>query len=359
MKVIHLITGLDLGGAERQLAALVQGKAINHIVISLKDEGILGKQIKDGGTPLYCLNLHKSLKGLWKLLRILREQKPDILQTWLYHADLLGLIFGKIAGIRRIAWNIRCSDMDLSRYSRLTAWVIKILKYLSPYPDAIICNSQAGQNFHAQLGYRPRQWVNISNGIDTAVFSPNPEARENLRRSLSIPQDALVIGMLARVDPMKDHTTFLKAMESLSTTHDNLYCLLAGKDTDIAQWPAIPPRLICLGSWDAANFLNALDIMVLSSAFGEGFPNVIGEAMACGIPVIATDVGDSAAIIQNPPCIVPVENVTKLQLALQNLIRLSCDERTALGKQGRARILEHYSLPAMRQNYEVFYKGLY
>ena len=358
MKVVHLITGLGLGGAERQLAALVQDRQIHHIVISLKDEGVLGKRMRDDGVPLYCLNLHKSWKGFWKLFQILRKEKPDVLQTWLYHADLLGLIVGKLAGIRRIMWNIRCSNMDLSRYSRLTTLIVKILRHLSSYPEAIVCNAQAGQDFHVKLGYHPRQWVKIPNGIDTVAFSPNPRAGKALCQSLNIPQDALVVGMLARVDPMKDHATFLKAMAQLSNTHDNLYCLLAGKGTDTAQWPVVPPRFVCLGIWDGSDFLNALDIMVLSSTFGEGFPNVIGEAMACGIPVVTSDVGDAAGIVQTPEQIIPVGDVAKLHLALQRLLSLSCEERTALGKQGRDRILEHYSLSIMQQNYANFYKGL-
>lgn len=363
MKIAHLITGLGMGGAERQLKALVTDREksfLSHIIISLKDEGVIGRQLAgQPGVYLYCLNLHKSLTGLWKFYQILRREKPDVLQTWLYHADLIGLIIGKLARVPRIIWNIRCSNMDLSHYSRITSFVVKILKSLSRFPDAVVTNSKAGQEFHVKLGYKPRRWVRIPNGIDADLFYPNRSAGQKLRRSLNIPDEAIVIGMLGRVDPMKDYPTFLKAMEILSQTHENLYCIVAGKDTESAYWPVVPPRLLRLGVWEnAPEFLNALDIMVLSSAFGEGFPNVVGEAMACEVPVIVTDVGDAAVLVRTETQIVPPQNVDKLILALKRLLALSSQERKAIGRQDRERILNSYSLPIMRQRYASFYKRL-
>lgn len=364
MKIAHLITGLGLGGAERQLKALVTRRpkesSLQHIVISLQDEGVIGKQLAgQTGARLYCLNLHKSLGGLWQLYKILRREKPDVLQTWLYHADLIGLIVGKLARVPHIVWNIRCSNIDLSQYSKITAVIVKLLKFLSRFPDALVTNSHAGQEFHARLGYTPHRWVQIPNGIDTDLFQPNPISGQELRRTFNIPEDAIVVGMLGRVDPMKDHATFLKAMEQLSRANENLYCIVAGKGTENASWPIVPPRLQRLGTWEnAPGFLNALDIMVLSSAFGEGFPNVVGEAMACEIPTIVTDVGDAAILVQTPAQIVPPRNVDKLILALERLLTLSSRERKAIGQQSREKVLSSYSLPIMRQRYALFYKGL-
>lgn len=363
MKIAHLITGLGMGGAERQLKALItdpEKYSLEHVVISLKDRGVIGKQIAgQPGVYLYCLNLHKSIAGFWELYKILRKEKPDVLQTWLYHADFLGLIVGKLARVPRIVWNIRCSNMDLSRYSRRTAFIVKILKFLSRFPDAIVTNSKAGQKFHTSLGYTPKRWVLIPNGIDTDSFQSNPTAGVKLRRSLGIPEKALVIGMLARVDPMKDHLTFLKAMEALSQTHENLYCIVAGKGTKSASWSVIPPRLLRLGIWrNVPEFLNSLDIFVLSSAFGEGFPNVIGEAMACEIPIIATDVGDAADLVRTPTQIIPPRNVGQLTLALERLLALSLRERKAIGQENREQVINSYSLSTMRQKYASFYKIL-
>ena len=363
MKIVHLITGLGLGGAERQLKALVSGKpqesSLQHIVISLKDEGVMGRQLRDEGIQLYCLNLHKSMVGVGRLYKILRHEKPDVLQTWLYHADLMGLIIGKLARVRRIVWNIRCSNMDLSQYSKLTTFVVKTLKALSGFPNAVVTNSQSGQDFHTKLGYAPRQWVQIANGIDTDLFQPNPILRKMLRRALNIPEDAIVVGMLGRVDPMKDHPTFLKAMKTLSQLDNNLYCVLAGKGTKEATWPIIPSNLRRLGLWEnAPEFLNSLDMMVLSSSFGEGFPNVVGEAMACEIPTITTDVGDAAAIVHTSEQIVPPGDVEGLTLALRRLLALSSAQRKAIGQKSRERILNSYSVPIMRQKYETFYQAL-
>ena len=363
MKIAHLITGLGMGGAERQLKALVtdgEKSSLSHIVISLKDEGVIGKQLAcQPGVYLYCLNLHKSITGFWQLYKILRREKPDVLQTWLYHADFIGLIMGKLARVPRIVWNIRCSNMDLSQYSRRTAFIVKILKFLSRFPDAIITNSRAGQAVHTNLGYRPNRWIQIPNGIDTDFFQPNKAVGQKLRRSLDIPEDALVVGMLSRIDPMKDYLTFLKAVKDLSKTHENLYCIVAGKGTKSASWPIVPPRLLRLGVWEnAPEFLNSLDIMVLSSAFGEGFPNVVGEAMACEIPTIVTDVGDAGVLVQTATQIIPPQDVDKLIVALKGLLALSSQERKTIGLKSRARILSSYSLSIMRQRYASFYKSL-
>jgi len=365
MKIAHLITGLELGGAERQLKALVTGKSeespLQHIVISLKDEGVIGKQLRDGkAVRLYCLNLHKSIAGVWRLYKILRQEKPDVLQTWLYHADLMGLIVGKLAGVPRIVWNIRCSNMELSQYSRVTAFVVKILKVLSRFPDAIVTNSQSGQEVHTKLGYKPRRWIRIPNGIDTDLFRPNPLLGKELRRTFDIPEDAVVVGMLARVDPMKDHATFFKAMETLSQANETLYCVIAGKGTEETVWPIMPPRLRRLGVWgNASEFLNSLDIMVLSSAFGEGFPNVVGEAMACEVPTIVTNVGDAAVLVQTPEQIVSPQDIDGLTLALKRLLGLSSQERKAIGQKSRERVLSSFSLPIMKQKYELFYQSLH
>jgi glycosyltransferase involved in cell wall biosynthesis len=363
MKIAHLITGLGLGGAEQQLKALVtdpEKSSLEHVVISLKDEGIIGKQIVgQPGVYLYCLNLHKSITGFWQLYKILRREKPDVLQTWLYHADFLGLLIGRLARVPRIIWNIRCSNMDLSQYSKQTGLIVMILKFLSRFPDAIVTNSQAGKKFHKIMGYRPRRWAHIPNGIDTDIYYPNRSGSQKFRQSLNIPENALVIGMLSRVDPMKDHSTFLKAMKILSQKHENLYCILAGKGTKTATWPVIPPRLLRLGIWkNVPEFLNSLDILVLSSAFGEGFPNVVGEGMACEVPVIATNVGDTAMLVNAPAQIIPPRNVNKLILALERLLTLSPQERKAIGQESREQILNFYSLSAMRKRYVSFYKSL-
>lgn len=363
MKVVHLITSLGLGGAERQLKALVtdpEKSILENVIVSMKDEGAIGKQLAgQPGVYIYCLNLHKSILGLWKLYKILRSERPDILLTWLYHADFLGIIIGKLARVPHIVWNVRCSNMDLTQYSWRTTLIVKILKYLSPLPDAIITNSHAGRVFHTKLGYKSKRWVRIPNGIDTDYFKTDKASGLKLRQSLDIPKDAIVVGMLGRVDPMKDYPTFLKAMLKISRTYKNVFSIVAGKDTDTAKWPILPPRMIRLGTWEKVpEFLNALDVMVLSSAFGEGFPNVIGEALACGIPAITTNVGDAALIVQNQAQIVPSGDVEKLFLALKEMLALSSKARIAIGQEGRERILTSYSLSIMRKRYTSFYKNL-
>lgn len=304
------------------------------------------------------------IRGFWTLFKILRKEKPDVLQTWLHYSDLIGFIIGMVARVPRILWNIRCSDIEpLFRQNVRNRYIVTILSHLSRFPYAVIANSHAGRLTHEALGYTPKQWINIPNGIDTDLFSYNEEARQDMRRSLGIPLDALVVGMVARVDPMKDHATFLQAMERLSKDSsgdfskdcDNVYCVIAGKGTDTADFPITPPNLKRLGFVsDIPSILSTMDVHVLSS-FGKGFPNAVGESMACEIPTLATDVGDSAILLDDPSLVFEKENADQLYKKIKHLLTLTLRERQQRGKNHRQHILDHYSVPVMQKKYEEVY----
>ena len=174
------------------------------------------------------------------------------------------------------------------------------------------------------------------------MFYPDPEAGQKVRQFLGIPTDAVVIGMIGRVDPMKDYTTFLRAVSQVSEEKGNVHCIIAGKDTEKTEWEITPSHFHRLGICEnIPGLLNSLDIMILSST-GEGFPNVVGEAMACGVPVIVTDVGDAAEIVQNPGQIVQPQNAGQLVAALRNLLTLTPEGRKASGAAGMERVRNLY-----------------
>lgn len=341
-----------------------------NIVVSLTNKGTLGSRIQNMGIPVFTLDMHRSILnpiGPYRLLRILQKEKPHILQTWLYHADLLGLLTGKLAHIPVTAWNIRCSNMDMQRYPKLTALVVRILARLSHFPDIVLVNSKSGKQFHESLGYHPHRWFISPNGFDLNIFHPNPEARIKLKKELGLSTETLIIGLIARFDPMKDHNNFIQAANILLKDNNEIHFVLAGYRVDqnnlkltrtIADFH-MESRIHLLGErTDITDITAALDIATSSSAYGEGFSNIIGEAMACGIPCAVTDVGDSALIVNDTGKIVAPKNPRALADAWSELIKMGLQGRNQLGLAARSRIETNFSLPDVITQYENLYKEL-
>lgn len=372
-KIVHLITGLNTGGAETMLSRLLSmmdPARFTNVVVSMTDEGTVGRRIRSDGISLYVLGIRSRFPNpisIWSLVRILREEKPAVLQTWLYHADLLGLIAGGLSGVPAIAWNIRCSQVEMQYYSKSLALILRLLGYLSSRPQAVVVNSETGRNVHKRLNYQPRKWEVIPNGFDLNVFRPDSRFRIQLSKELGVAADAFMIGLVARYDPMKDHRTFLEAARLLLVEHPNVAFVLVGRGvcvgnrelTSLSESLQISHKVHLLGERvDIENIIPGLDLACLSSAFGEGFPNVIGEAMACGVPCVVTDIGDSARIVGDTGRVVPAKHPEALAKAWDELIRLGPDHRRELGLAARRRIQEHYSLPAIVAQYEKLYEEL-
>jgi glycosyltransferase involved in cell wall biosynthesis len=281
-----------------------------------------------------------------------------VLQTWLYHADLLGLVAGRLDPKGQLFWNLRCTEMIG------TAGLTRLLASCSAIPDGIIVNSEAGQRQHAALGYCPQRWIMIPNGFDTGLFRPDAEARRRGRLELMLPDDAIAILLPARYHPMKDHRTFLAAAALLATRRPGVQFALAGTGVgcenrvliDEAAALGLNGRVRFLGEQpDISSLYPVFDIITLTSAFGEGFPNVLGEAMACGVPCVATDVGDAAAIVADCGAIVPPRDPEALAGAWERLIQLTPEERGALGRRARERIVEYYNLARVVGCFEALY----
>ena len=371
MKVLHVITGLEGAGAERQLVYLLRGVSgiqIQHEVVSLLDGGVYERDVRATGAGLHTLNMTRnrfSPLALFRLASLIHRRRPDIVQTWLYHADLIGLLAARLAGKAPVVWTLRSSQLELHHYSKLTGLTIKALSRLSRWPAAILANSTAGMNGHLAIGYRPRWARVIPNGIDTNTFRPSESARQEVRAELGIGADTPLIGCIARHDPMKDHLNLFSAFARVAA---NARLLLAGKGTEPGNHALTgqidlaglrSEQVIRLGERrDMDRIIAALDIVVLGSAFGEGFPNALGEAMACGVPCVATDVGDNAAIIGDCGSVVPPRDPQALAEAMSRLLALSSDERRALGLRARERIQKEYALSAMVRRYSEVYAFL-
>jgi glycosyltransferase involved in cell wall biosynthesis len=352
MQLLHVITGLGMGGAERMLVRLLGAMDRARFparVVSLTDLGALGPEIAALGVPVEALGMRRGVpdpRGLTRLRRIVRESRPDVVQSWLYHADLMSCF----AGAKRLAWNLRCSDMDFARYGRSTRWAVRALARLSGQPDAVLCNAEAGRRLHESLGYHPRRWEIVPNGFDLQRFRPDPTARARLWAMLGLPEDAVVIGLVARLDPQKDHATAFAALERVPEAH--LVCI--GRDV-----PAPSPRVHALGERsDVDALVPGFDIATLSSAFGEGFPNVLGEAMACGVPCVTTDVGDAGAIIGDTGFVVPLRDPAALAAGWQRMIALGPEGRARLGTAARERVVANWSIATIARRYEDIYASL-
>jgi len=364
--IVHLITGLETGGAEWMLARLVIGldrERHRSIVVSMTRPGAVGPLLTSAGIELHALQMRRGVadpRGLARLAGILREVRPDILQTWLYHADLLGTAARLVAPRCALLWNVQCAEsIDADVVRRLLVWS-------SAKPDAVVVNSLAGKRFHERLGYRPQRWEHIPNGCDTNVFRFDPEARLALRRELRISDDAVVIGLPARFHPMKDHATFLAAAARLAATRSDTVFALVGPDVDsrnsalgeLVAANRISGHIRLLGErHDMTSVYSALDIATLSSAFGEGCPNVLGEAMSCGVPCVATDSGDAADILGPTGVVVPPRDPEALAAAWEGLISLGPEARRALGAKARDRVIAIYDLQAIIARYDALYSG--
>ncbi len=367
--VLHLITSLRTGGAERMLEKLVtRDRSVRHIVVAMAGTDPIGPRMAAAGIELIDLGMtlgRPSVMALLRLVRILRAKRPDIVQTWLYHADLLGLVGARLAGVPRLIWTLRCSNIDFSQYNVLTGRIVRLLARLSGIPDLVLANSQVGMAAHMGLGYRPRAQAVVPNGFDTELFRPDVTAAARLRATLGLDAGARVIGMAARFDPQKDHATLLDAMALVATTHHSARLVLLGRGCDAAgelfgmvQARGLADRVVLAGERaDMDRILPGLEVACLSSAFGEGFPNFLGEAMACGIACIATDVGDARDIVGAAGLIVPPRDAPALAAALSSLLddpaRLG-----VLGVQARQRIIEHFSIESVVARFSEHYHAL-
>ena len=372
IRLLILIRSLESGGAQRQLIELC--KAIDNtlfsvVVATFYDGGSLRPELEaiEGVT---LLSLRK--KGRWDVLLFLfrlwyttRRIKPDIVHGYMGTANELGLITGRAVGAK-VVWGIRASNMDLSRYDWLSVWGYRVGIWFSRFSDLIIANSYAGKAHHVAQGYPSDRFAIIQNGIDTQYFDVNPHARQQMRRQWGVNDNDNLIGLVGRLDPIKDHPTFLRAAALLvqERTDVRFVCAGDGPSTYKQELEALAERLNLTGRviWagacsDMIAVYNALDIGT-SSSYGEGFSNVIAEAMACGVPCVVTDVGDSARIVGDSGMVVAPQNPQAIASVWTNILEMLNEERVILSGSVRERIVREYSVQTLARKTEALLMGL-
>jgi glycosyltransferase involved in cell wall biosynthesis len=371
IEVLHLATSFGRGGAElnlERLATNMDASRFSNTIVAmrLRYDGPMVQRVTQAGVRFRCLEMRAGVPdpiGFVRLLQIVREVRPQVLQTWMYHADLLGLLVGRLARVPVILWNVRSTHMNHRGIARL---VCRALVPLSGLPSAVVANSQAGVRVHQELGYKPKKWVWIPNSLELTQFRPEPEARERLRRELRLGSDAFLIGLVARFDPMKDHGNFIRAGGLLSAENPNINFVLVGQTLDSAnehlmsmlKAAGVENRFHLLGLRDDVGRITAgFDIACSSSAYGEGTSNSVAEAMACGVPCVVTDVGDSALLVGDTGKVVPPRNPKAFANACLELIALSPQCRSALGTSARRRVERDFSIGATVARYEDLYQS--
>jgi glycosyltransferase involved in cell wall biosynthesis len=374
IKTTHVITDLDTGGAESMLHKLVERMDRNKFdirVVSLTENGSIGEKIEALGIPVVALYMKKgrppSPASLSRFRQEIKNNRPTVIQTWMYHADLIGGVVGALARVP-VVWNIRHSNLVPGMDKKSTIWSRRWCAILSRWiPVKIVCCAESAAQIHASIGYCSKKLIVIPNGFDTQRFRPDQEAVHLLRRELKIREDAILLGMVARHSPQKDHENFLQAARILSS-RCAAHFVLCGKGMDWDN-PSIADKIKELGLVSRFHLLGerrdmpqiyaALDVACLSSAFGEGFPNVIGEAMACAVPCVTTNVGDSASLVDDGGLVVQPKNAHALADACWQLIKPGSEtKRLEMGRRARHQISTRFDIAGIVKQYQNLYELL-
>jgi len=371
VRVAEVITGLELGGAEmmllRTLGALDPVRFAPE-VIALRPLGPIAPRIMGLGIPVHSIGIRGALPTpaeLARLWRLMRRLRPEIVHTWMYHADLLGGLVARVATRAPVIWALHNSTLDPDHVGAATRFVVRLNALLSSWmPAKIVACSRASMQVHESLGYPAEKLVLIPNGFDLTAFRPDRAAYCAVREELGIAQDVLLLGSFARFHPQKDHRTLCRAAGRIARRRGDVQFLLAGDgiephNTQLSAWIAetgVAERFHLLGARsDMHRLTAALDVALVSSAFGEAFPLVVGEAMACAVPCVVTDVGDAAFMVGDGGRIVPPRDPAAFANAVLELLGQSPQQRAALGQRARERIASEFELSAVVARYADLY----
>jgi glycosyltransferase involved in cell wall biosynthesis len=371
-KLVYIITGLSTGGAEAMLLKVLErlDARFSPHVVSLTTLGEIGPRIASLGIPVEALGMQRGVPNPFAFLRLvhrLKELKPDVVHTWMYHADLLGGLAARLAGAGAVGWCVRNSNMDRNSMKLATRLVVGACARISRrVPDRILSCSETARQAHVDCGYAADRMVVVPNGFDLSRFRPDPLARTAVRSELGLDADAPLVGLMGRFDPQKNHAGFFTAAGLLQRRLPSVRLVLAGNGVDdrneqlLAMMDGARVRqathLLGLRS-DMPRLMAALDVLASSSS-GEAFPNVLGEAMACGVPCVATNVGDSAYIVGDAGRVVPSGDMANLADAIASLLLMPQAERAALGEKARARVAHNFDIDQIVKRYESFYDDL-
>jgi glycosyltransferase involved in cell wall biosynthesis len=370
IRVTHVITGLEVGGAEvilTRLLAQLDPAAHPGCVISLTGRGPLAEAVESAGFDVVALELRRlpGPLGLRRLLAAIRASDPDVVQTWLLHSNVLA---GSLAAARKVApvaWSIHMTEATAATEGRRNVWLQSAEARLSrSVPARIISCSYSTYALMERSGYEMERSSVIPNGFDLDALRPDPAAPAAVREELAIPADASLVVHAARLHPTKDHATMLRAASIVAAARPNVHFLLCGEGV-VPGAPGIAPEAERIGERvhllgrrsDLPRLFAAADVAALSSV-SEAMPLVIGEAMACGTPVAATDCGDSAELVGETGRIAPVRDPEALAAGILDLLDGPPERRRELGEEARGRIADRYSMAAMVGGYEDVWAAL-
>lgn len=371
IRICHIISGLNNGGAETVLCQLIEAlcpPTFEHAVVVLGSRGAMSPRVEKFAL-LRHLDMRPgrfTLSSLLRLRRWLRDYQPDVIHGWMYHADLMGTLASWGMGVP-VIWAVHQSLYGLQREKFTTRIVISTCSLLSRLPSRIQYVSATSATQHSAFGFSSERAILIPNGFDIDKFAPDVTTRSRLRRELNIPPDAIAIGLVARIHPMKDHANFLHAAAYFVKRCPQSVFVLVGDGAvqQNQQLTAMVEELdlsshvrLCGRRADIPAVDNALDIVSSSSSWGEAFPMSLGEAMACGKPCVATDIGDVQQIIGDTGIVVPPRDPAALSEGWSKIVALGPQGRYTLGVCARQRIVDHYSLAANSAQYAELYRSL-
>ena len=371
-RVLHIITGLYTGGAENMLRKLVIGMdpRFDNLVISLRDPGPMVPLLKKAGVAVECLDMpagRPTLPGLRKLDRLAKQFQPTVVQGWMYHGNLAASAVQKRLAQRvPVAWNVR-QTLALSSEKPASRVVVNLNKRLSRAPAAIIYNSAVSASQHESYGFCSKERRIIPNGVDTELYKPDAAARMRIRKELSISDQAPVVGVIARLHPIKDHPTFVQVAAKIREAVPDCRFLVAGAGTDDSKEleQLVTDAGFCSRSFlrlgersDIPGIMASLDVLMVTSCAVEGFPNVVIEAMASGTRCVVTDIGDSRAVVGDTGTVAAPKDVQALAKGAIDFIRSDLLARERGAKQARQRVIDCYTIGAVTDQYEALYDHL-
>ena len=373
MRIYHIIAGLHTGGTEMMVYKLLshmKGLGFDNQVISLTDIGAVGEEVQASGISVRALGMRRGLPNPISPVRLvawLIRERPQLVQTWLYDADLIGGLAARLSGTVPVVWGVRHTNLDPSVNKAITIRVAKTCAKLSRWiPTKIVCCSNASAEAHSRLGYAADRMVVIPNGFDLGAFSPDSPARAAVREELGVPPYAPVVGLVARWHPQKDHANFFAAAGLLARDHPDVHFVLCGDgitwgNAELARLvkeAGVGDQTHLLGVRTDVARLNAAMDVASSSSLGESFPNAVGEAMATGVPCVVTAVGASAEIVAGTGRVVPPGNPELLASAWREIIQMPESDRSDLGIQARARVEECFDIRAVVRRYAELYEDI-
>ena len=366
-KVLHIISGLKVGGAEMMLLRLIVNTSTDkyqHTVVSLSPDGEMRNRFIDAGIDLIVFDFKNStFKNFYRLISLIRRSKPDIVQTWLYHSDFLGGLATRFAGSCPVVWNIRSTSIPQGPLS-ITYWLVRLCAVCSYFiPDRIICCAISAKTAHVKLKYSTSKLTVIQNGYEFSAFELARKYRFKARNDLGFDINDIVIGVVGRFDPLKDFHNFVSASAFVAAKCPNVKFLMVGRDNDwsndtLVSWINTAGLVNCFKlvgeNSDVAFFLSAMDIFCLSSVV-EAFPNVVVEAMATGLPCVVTHAGDAADILGDDNFVVPTNNSLLLANVLLRICYLDPVDRKDIGERNRKRVTKEYTIEKIMKKYEDVY----